>query len=62
MDQLLTIDAVKNRLNCSRAYAYQIVQQGKLKAVKIPSSKHSKKPLVRVRPEDLEQFINAHTT
>ncbi len=33
-----------------------------LKAVKIPSGKDSKKPLARVKPEDLERFINAYTT
>ena len=60
MQKLLTISAVKDRLNCSKAYCYAIVQSGKLKAVKIPASKGTKRPLVRVRPEDLDAFIEAH--
>ena len=62
VDQLLTIDSVKNRLNCSRACAHQIVQRGQLKAVKITTGEDSKHPLVRWKESELEKFIDAHST
>jgi len=48
--QLLKCAEVAQILNISRGAAYRLVQQGKIASVKFNSS-------VRVKPEDLEDFI-----
>ena len=48
--QLLKCSEVAQILNISRGAAYRLVQQGKISSVKFNSS-------VRVKPEDLEDFI-----
>ncbi|MBI9048669.1 MAG: helix-turn-helix domain-containing protein [Anaerolineaceae bacterium] len=47
---LLTGEEIAEILHVSRAYAYQLMRQKHITTVKIGRS-------VRVRPEDLEQFI-----
>ncbi len=47
---LLTGEEIAEILHVSRAYAYQLMRQKQITTVKIGRS-------VRVRPEDLEQFI-----
>ena len=49
-DRLLTASEVASLLNISRAFAYQLMQRGKIRTVCIEGAR-------RVRPEDLHQFI-----
>jgi excisionase family DNA binding protein len=51
-DRLLTATEVASLLNISRAFAYQLMQRGKIRTVCIEGSR-------RVRPDDLCQFIDA---
>ena len=51
-DRLLTANEVASLLSISRAFAYQLMQQGKIRTVCIEGAR-------RVRPEDLRQFIQA---
>ena len=48
--QLLTIREVCSRLQCGRTYAYSLLQQGKLRAVKLDR-------LTRIPLSELEEFI-----
>jgi len=48
--KLLKLDDVAITLGVSRSYAYQLARTGQLPSVKLGKS-------VRVRPEDLERFI-----
>jgi excisionase family DNA binding protein len=52
-DRLLKIKNVHETLNCSRAQAYRLIQEGRIPAVKIGK-------MVRVRERDLDQFIKDH--
>jgi excisionase family DNA binding protein len=49
-DRLLTASEVASLLNISRAFAYQLMQRGRIRTVCIEGAR-------RVRPEDLHQFI-----
>jgi len=49
--KLLRAAEVAQTLNVSRAFAYRLMQQGKIRTVVIAKSR-------RVRPADLEEFIN----
>ena len=51
-ERLLTAVEVANILNISRAFAYQLMQRGKIRTVCIEGAR-------RVRPEDLRLFINS---
>ena len=51
-ERLLTAVEVANVLNISRAFAYQLMQRGKIRTVYIEGAR-------RVRPEDLRLFINS---
>lgn len=59
MTQLLSIPSAAARLDCSRAHIYRLIAAGKLRAVEIKAE--GKRPKTRVRAEDLEEFIDAHT-
>jgi excisionase family DNA binding protein len=50
---LMTGEEIAKILHVSRAYAYQLMRQKLIPTVKIGRS-------VRVRPEDLERFIDAN--
>jgi excisionase family DNA binding protein len=52
-DRLLTAVEVAKVLNVSRAFAYQLMRQGKIRTVFIAGAR-------RVRPEDLYQFIQSN--
>ena len=52
---LLKVKEVARILNISRALAYRLVQQGALPCVKIESAR-------RVRAEDLQRYIEEHST
>ena len=49
-NRLLTAKEIAQRLNISKAFAYKLMQIGEIRTVKIGGS-------VRVRPEDLEAYI-----
>jgi excisionase family DNA binding protein len=49
-ERLLTAVEVATILNISRAFAYQLMQRGKIRTVCIEGAR-------RVRPEDLRSFI-----
>ena len=51
-ERLLTAVEVANILNISRAFAYQLMQRGKIRTVCIEGAR-------RVRPEDLRMFIHS---
>ena len=51
-DVLLRASDVASRLNISRSLAYKLMQSGKIQTVKINR-------LIRVRPSDLEEFIQS---
>jgi excisionase family DNA binding protein len=51
-DRLLTAVEVARLLNISRAFAYQLMQRGKIRTVCIEGAR-------RVRPDDLRQYIEA---
>jgi excisionase family DNA binding protein len=50
--RLLTAVEVARLLNISRAFAYQLMKRGKIRTVLIEGAR-------RVRPEDLQRFIEA---
>ena len=52
-NRLLTAKEIAQRLNISKAFAYKLMQIGEIRTVKIGGS-------VRVRPEDLEAYIEAN--
>jgi excisionase family DNA binding protein len=52
--QLLTAREVAELLHVSKAQAYRLIQLGKLKSVRFGR-------IVRVKPEDLEAFIQRNT-
>ena len=52
--QLLTAREVAALLHVSKAQAYRLIQQGKLKSIRFGRT-------VRVKPEDLEAFIQRST-
>jgi excisionase family DNA binding protein len=51
--RLLTADEVAYELNVSRSFAYQLMQDGSIRVVKLGRA-------VRVRPQDLMRFIEAN--
>lgn len=53
--QLLKATDVAEILNISRAFAYQLMRKGGIRTVKIMGAR-------RVRPEDLQLFIEANTS
>ena len=53
--KLLKATEVAELLNVSRAFAYRLMQQGKIRTVVIGGAK-------RVRPEDLNTFIENNLT
>ena len=63
MDEILQLDKLPQRLltaiegaqllNISRAFAYHLMQHGKIRTVRIEAAR-------RVRPEDLIQFIESN--
>lgn len=52
-DRLLTANEVAVLLSISRAFAYQLMQRGKIRTVCIQGAR-------RVRPDDLRQFIQSN--
>jgi excisionase family DNA binding protein len=52
-EKLLKVRDVQEHLNCSRAYAYRLLDQRQLPAVRING-------LLRVREADLKQFVQEH--
>jgi excisionase family DNA binding protein len=52
-DRLLTAVEVARLLNISRAFAYQLMQRGKIRTVCIEGVR-------RVRPDDLRSYIEEH--
>lgn len=48
--KLLTATQVAEKLNTSKAFAYTLLRRGEMPVVRMGKT-------VRVRPEDLEQFI-----
>ena len=52
---LLKVKDVATILNISRSFAYSLMQSGQLRIVRLGHS-------VRVRPEDLEQFISENVS
>lgn len=59
MTQLLSPTKAAEQLDCSAGHIYNLIAVGKLRAVEIKAL--GKKPKTRIRQEDLEAFINAHT-
>jgi excisionase family DNA binding protein len=51
--RLLTIEDVMKRLRVSRSMAYKLTESGALRSIRIGRS-------VRVRPADLDRFINVN--
>ena len=54
-ERLLKATEVAEILNVSRAFAYQLMKQGKIRTVSIENAR-------RVRPQDLKTYIEAHIT
>ncbi len=54
-NKLLKGNDVATRLNVSKAFAYRLMATGDIPTVRLGRS-------VRVRPEDLEEFIEASVT
>ena len=54
IERLLTVDQAAKLLNISRAKLYQMIQCEEFPAVRMGSA-------VRVRPQDLQQFIDGNT-
>jgi excisionase family DNA binding protein len=52
-DKLLRGEEVADQLGISKAFAYRLMANGAIQVVRIGRS-------VRVRPENLEEFINSH--
>lgn len=59
MTQLLSIPSAAAQLDCSRAHVYRLIAAGRLRAVELRAE--GKRSKTRVRAEDLEAFIDAHT-
>jgi len=53
--RLLKVSQVASILNVSRAMTYRLMQQGEIRSVHISGSR-------RVRPEDLERYIEKNLT
>ena len=53
--KLLTADQVVEILNVSKQHVYKLMQKGLIRKVNIGRS-------VRVRPEDLNRYIQEHTS
>lgn len=53
-DKLLTMKDVADRLSIGRTTAYKLVEDGDLKAKRIGTGRGT----LRVRPVDLERYIN----
>jgi excisionase family DNA binding protein len=53
-------------VNCSGSMIYKLVDAGVLPAVKIPAvngkGTQKQKHMIRIKPKDLELFINSHHT
>lgn len=54
VSRLLTSTEVARILNISRPFAYKLMRGGIIPSVRMGKA-------VRVRPEDLDKFVNAHT-
>lgn len=57
MAALLTPRQVANRLNCSRSLVYKLIDEGRLSAARVGLG--SQRPHLRIKPEDLEAYINS---
>lgn len=57
--QLLSIPRAAEYLDCSRAHIYRLISAGKLRSVETKAVGSRTK--TRVRAEDLQAFIDAHT-
>lgn len=57
--QLLSIPRAAAQLDCSRGHIYHLLAAGKLRAVEIAAT--GKRSKTRIRAEDLDAFIEAHT-
>ena len=53
--RLLNAEDVAEILNVSKVLVYKLMQRGKIKCVKINTSK-------RIRPEDLEEYIERNVS
>lgn len=58
--QLLSITNAAARLDCSRGHIYSLIASGQLRAVEIKPT-GSTRSKTRIREEDLDAFIEAHT-
>lgn len=61
-EQLLTAKDIRRLLKCSLALVYKLAEQGRLPCVRIPCPGNGsrKKTLVRFKPSDVQEFIQAH--
>jgi excisionase family DNA binding protein len=57
--QLLSVTKAAEILDCSRGHIYGLIGVGKLRAVEIKAVGPRSK--TRIRKEDLQAFIDAHT-
>ena len=57
--RLLSVTAAAEQLDCSRGHVYGLIAAKKLRAVEIAATGTRTK--TRVRAEDLDAFIDAHT-
>jgi excisionase family DNA binding protein len=58
--QLLSVPAAAALLGCSEMHVYRLVSTGELRAVDI-SRKGAGKSKTRIRSDDLDAYIEAHT-
>lgn len=54
-EKLLTGNDVAQRLQISKVHAYRLMRRGEIPVIRFGK-------VVRVRPQDLEKFIEKHTT
>jgi len=54
VNKLMNAREVANKLNVSLPYTYQLMRRGDIPTVRMGKS-------VRVRPEDLEEYVAQHT-
>jgi len=65
IEQLLRPRECAEILSCSSSFIYKLIDQNKLPAVKIPSNgsgKQNQKHCVRIKPRDLELFVDSFHT
>lgn len=59
LSQLMSVQRASEVLDCSPTHVYRLIAARKLRAVEIKVT--GTRPKTRVRAEDLEAFIDAHT-